>query len=85
MFERLGCVSRGSRTLFCSPLMRASSIQTDRLVLIPSSPDLIREALVSDGFLARALDAALPADWPPEFYDADSLTYALDRLASAPE
>ena len=65
--------------------MRASSIQTDRLVLIPSSPDLIREALVSDGSLARALDAALPADWPPEFYDADSLTYALDRLASAPE
>ena len=65
--------------------MRSSSITTDRLVLVPASPNLIREALRGDAALARTLGAALPIDWPPEFYDADTLTYALDRLESGPE
>lgn len=64
--------------------MRSPSITTDRLILVPASPDLIREALSGDTELARALHAALPLDWPPEFYDADTLTYALDRLESDP-
>ena len=65
--------------------MHLTPITTDRLFLIPASPDLIREALLGDPALARALDAALPADWPPEFYDADSLTYTLDRLVADSE
>lgn len=65
--------------------MRPSPITTDRLVLVPATPELIREALDGARSLAHALDAELPADWPPEFYDADSLTYALDRLESSPE
>lgn len=65
--------------------MRSPSITTDRLVLTPASPSLIREALEGHDALARALDAELPTDWPPEFYGADTLTYALDRLESDPE
>ena len=64
--------------------MRSSPITTDRLVLVPASPELLRDALVDDPSLARALGAALPTDWPPEFYDADALTYTLDRLESGP-
>lgn len=60
--------------------MPPPSIPTERLVLVPATPDLIREALAGDAALARALGADLPA----EFYDADSLTYTLDRLASGP-
>lgn len=60
-------------------------ITTERLDLVPASPELLCHALADDLDLARALDASLPEDWPPEFYDADSLTYTLDRLASEPE
>lgn len=64
--------------------MSTPLITTERLILVPASPDLIREALASDLALASALGAELPADWPPEFYDADSLTYTLDRVEASP-
>ena len=62
--------------------MNTSRVTTDHLHLIPASPELIREALAGDAALARALHAGLPADWPPEFYDAATLTYVLTRLES---
>lgn len=37
------------------------------------------------GDLATALGASVPATWPPEYLDAPSLTYTLERLAEGPE
>lgn len=62
--------------------MPSLPVTTDRLVLVPATPALIREAFVGDAALARMLDAQVPADWPPEFYDADTLAYTLERLES---
>ena len=59
-------------------------ILTDRLELVPASRQLLHTAQEGDDALARALDAALPATWPPEFYGSQSLTYTLDRLAQDP-
>ncbi len=64
--------------------MPPSPITTRRLLLVPASAALLRDALAGDDCLAHALGALLPADWPPEFYDADSLHYTLDKLASEP-
>ena len=54
-------VERLRETLKSTP-MHASSITTDRLILIPATPAVIHEALRGDAALARALDASLPVD-----------------------
>lgn len=62
--------------------MPSLPLSTERLVLVPATPELIREAFVGDAALARSLGAQVPDDWPPEFYDADALAYTLERLES---
>jgi len=62
--------------------MPSLPLSTERLVLVPATAALLREAFVGDAALARRLDARLPADWPPEFYDAEALNYTLERLES---
>lgn len=60
-------------------------IQTERLLLVPATPELTRSALAGPDALAAALRAAVPATWPPDYLDAPSLEYTLDRLAEGPE
>ena len=59
-------------------------IVTERLVLVPATPELTRSALTGSSALAAALSAAVPATWPPEYLDAPSLEYTLERLAEGP-
>ena len=61
------------------------SIQTERMELIPATPDLIRAALVDHAYLGKCLGARIPASWPPEFYDAVGLEYTLLRLEAGAE
>ena len=58
-------------------------IETARLTLVPATPTLLEAALAGEDSLARAIGAALPADWPPEFIGEPAYRYTLDQLATA--
>jgi RimJ/RimL family protein N-acetyltransferase len=60
-------------------------IVTERLELVPATPELVRAALAGPRDLAAGLRASVPSTWPPEYLDAPSLTYTLDRLAEGSE
>jgi RimJ/RimL family protein N-acetyltransferase len=55
-------------------------IQTDRLDLVPATPEVVRAALEGPASLAAALGVVVPPTWPPEYLDTDSLTFTLARL-----
>jgi RimJ/RimL family protein N-acetyltransferase len=59
-------------------------IFTERLALIPATPELVRAALDGKNELGAGLDAVVPPTWPPEYLDDASLEYTLDRLAEGP-
>ena len=61
------------------------SIVTDRLELVSVSLQIARAGLEGDASLARALDAVLPASWPPEFYGPSSLEFTIQQLEKGPE
>jgi RimJ/RimL family protein N-acetyltransferase len=60
-------------------------IESERLVLTPATPELVRAALQGPVALGEGLRAVVPATWPPEYLDAASLEYTLDRLARGPD
>lgn len=60
-------------------------IVTERLELVPATPELTRAALAGSTALAAKLDATVPDTWPPEYLDPQALQYTLDRLAEGPE
>lgn len=62
--------------------MKGDAIVTERLEILPATPELTRAALEGPGALAAALGAAVPPTWPPEYLDAASLEFTLDRLAA---
>ena len=59
-------------------------IRTERLELIPATPDLLAAALGSPAALGAGLGAQVPSSWPPEFLDPPALEFTRDRLADAP-
>jgi RimJ/RimL family protein N-acetyltransferase len=60
-------------------------IVTERLELVPATPESTRAALAGTSELASSLGVSVPATWPPMFLDAPSLTYTLERLAEGPD
>ncbi len=60
-------------------------ISTERLELVPATAEQVRAALAGSEALARALGAAVPATWPPEYLDEPALLYTLERLEAGPE
>lgn len=60
-------------------------ILTERLELVPATPELVRAALSGAAALERALGAAVPATWPPDYLDDAALRFTLERLAEGPE
>jgi RimJ/RimL family protein N-acetyltransferase len=60
-------------------------IVTERLELVPATPELTRAALESEAALATGLGVFVPATWPPEFLDPPSLEFILERLAEGPQ
>jgi RimJ/RimL family protein N-acetyltransferase len=59
-------------------------IVTERLELIPATPELARAALEGPVALEAALGASVPPTWPPEFLDPPALQFMLDRLEEGP-
>ena len=64
---------------------RCSVKRNNRLRIVPATPELTRAALAGPRQLAEALGASVPATWPPEYLDPQSLEYTLERLAEGPE
>ena len=64
--------------------MKGDAIVTERLEILPATPELTRAALRGPGALAAALGSAVPPTWPPEYLNAASLEFTLDRLAAGP-
>jgi RimJ/RimL family protein N-acetyltransferase len=60
-------------------------IQTSRLDLIPATPGAVQSALEGPDSLAAALGVLVPQTWPPEYLDADSLSFTLAQLAEGPD
>jgi RimJ/RimL family protein N-acetyltransferase len=60
-------------------------IRTERLELIPATPDLLAAALEEPAALGAGLGARVPPSWPPEFLDSPALEFTRDRLAEAPQ
>jgi len=59
------------------------TITTERLELVPGTPETMRAALESSAALAAALGVLVPATWPPEFLDPPALEWTLARLEEA--
>jgi len=60
-------------------------IVTQRLELVPATPELARAALDGPRALGDSLGACVPPTWPPEYLDAPSLEFTVDRLEEGPE
>jgi len=60
-------------------------IRTERLELVPATPELTRAALDGPDALGAGLRATVPPTWPPEYLDAPALDFTLDRLDEGPE
>ena len=56
-------------------------LATPRLRLLPATPALIDAELDGPGRLGRVLAAAVPADWPPEHHDRETLEFWREQLA----
>ena len=59
-------------------------IRTARLDLVLANEKTLRAELESHAAVAAALDAVVPAGWPPQFYDADAIQYSLNWLLKHP-
>ena len=60
-------------------------IRTERLDLVPGSPESLEACLNGRDALEIALRARVPASWPHEYLDDDALRFTRDRLASGHE
>jgi RimJ/RimL family protein N-acetyltransferase len=60
-------------------------IATERLELVPATPESTRAALEGKPALAAMLGVFVPPTWPPEFLDPPSLEFTVRRLTEGPE
>jgi RimJ/RimL family protein N-acetyltransferase len=58
-------------------------LYTERLELVPATPDSLRAAIGGD--LGAALGAVVPPTWPHEYLDDGPLEFTLARLTEAPQ
>ena len=60
-------------------------LYTERLELVPATPDSLRAAIAGSAPLAKALEAIVPATWPHEYLDDGPLEFTIQRLTRSPE
>jgi ribosomal-protein-alanine N-acetyltransferase len=60
-------------------------IRTERLELIPATPDMLRAELLGPTALAGQVRARVPAGWPPDLYDEAATRWTLDWLVAHPD
>ena len=59
-------------------------IRTERLELIPATPEMLRAELRGAAALAGQVGAYVPAGWPPDLYDEAATRWMLDWLSTHP-
>ncbi len=59
-------------------------LQTARLALVPATATHLRAELEGHAALGKALNAEVPASWPPELYDQDAIRYSLSWVLDHP-
>ena len=57
-------------------------IESERLRLVPATPELVESELEDTSKLAAMLEADLPPDWPPEHHDAGAQRYSREALTA---
>jgi RimJ/RimL family protein N-acetyltransferase len=60
-------------------------ITTERLELVPGTPEIFRARVDDREALARFLSARVPAEWPPELYDQGAVDWTAKYLAENPD
>lgn len=60
-------------------------ITTERLKLIPATPELAEAAIGGGAELGAKLGARVPESWPPELLDQPALEFMRNRLREGPE
>jgi [ribosomal protein S5]-alanine N-acetyltransferase len=60
-------------------------IRTERLLLVPGTEAHLVAELESVGAFASVIGMHVPAEWPPEFYDADAVRWTLNSLRENPD
>jgi len=65
--------------------MNGTILETDRLELIGTTPELLRAEGGDRARFGELLGARVPPEWPPELYDDGARLWTLDRLERAPE
>ncbi len=63
---------------------RGACIRTERLDLIAGTLEMVRAEIHARRHFAELLDAIVPAHWPPELNDEQSMAYGLRVLSEAP-
>jgi len=58
-------------------------IETARLHLRPATRKQLQAELAGRDAFAEAMGMDIPADWPPELFDADAITYFLSLVKAA--
>jgi len=62
----------------------AGTLLTERLEIVPATPEMVRGALDGPRALAAGLGASVPPTWRPDYLDAVSLQFSLERLSEGP-
>ncbi|GAB4045170.1 GNAT family N-acetyltransferase [Spirosoma litoris] len=65
--------------------MNSHFLYSPRLLFVAASPSLLQSELISNQQLARSLNVAIPADWPPGEYDQGAMQFFLDQLLAGGE
>jgi ribosomal-protein-alanine N-acetyltransferase len=62
-----------------------NAIKTERLELVPGTPEIFRARVDDRGALARFLGGArVPENWPPELYDQDAVDWTAKYFDANP-
>ena len=75
-----GLIAAVERVLAPSGSDHAEAIFTDRLRLVPATPETLRLELDDPAAFAAHLGVSLPQDWPPGEYDRDAIQFFLEKL-----
>ncbi|MEW6050847.1 MAG: GNAT family N-acetyltransferase [Candidatus Zixiibacteriota bacterium] len=59
-------------------------IESERLLLLTATPDMLAAELSDRSLLSRLIGAAVPDNWPPETL-RDALPFFLDKVRAKPE
>jgi RimJ/RimL family protein N-acetyltransferase len=60
-------------------------ITTPRLALIAATPEMVKAEIHDRALLSSLLEAEVPANWPPEFNDLQTMSFTLRQLEGRPE